>query len=151
MEKWDRILSAENVLVGLRAKRNMAAIRELAGVLEGDEAILDHKSFLADIIRREQQASTGIGHGVALPHAHEDSILRQVLAVGISKDGVDFGAADGAPVQILALLATPKKHHKKHMELLASLSRLLQHEDVRQGLIEAADAAQVIEVFRAGK
>ena len=151
MEKWDRILSVKNVLVGLRAKRNMAAIREIAGVLEDDEAILDHKSFLADIIRREQQASTGIGHGVALPHAHEDSIRRQILAVGISKDGVDFGAVDGVPVQIVALLATPKKHHKKHMELLASLSRLLQHEDVRQGLIEAADVAQVIEVFRAGK
>ena len=151
MGKWDRILSAENVLVGLRAKRNMAAIREVAGVLEDDEAILDHKSFLADIIRREQQASTGIGHGIALPHAHEDSIRRQILAVGISKDGVDFGAVDGVPVQIVALLATPKKHHKKHMELLASLSRLLQHEDVRQGLIQAADVVQVIEVFRVGQ
>ena len=151
MEKWDRILSAENILVGLRAKRKMAAIREIAGVLEDDEAILDHKGFLADIIRREQQASTGIGHGVALPHAHEDSIRRQILAVGISQDGVDFGAVDGAPVQIVALLATPKKHHKNHMELLASLSRLLQHKNVRQRLIQAADAAQVIEVFRAGK
>ena len=151
MGKWDRILKAVNVLVGLRAKRNMAAIREIAGVLEDDEAILDHKSFLADIIRREQQASTGIGHGVALPHVHEDSIRRQILAVGISKDGVDFGAVDGVAVQIVALLATPKKHHKKHMELLASLSRLLQHEDVRQGLIQAADVVQVIEVFRAGK
>ena len=151
MEKWDRILRAENVLIGLRAKRNMAAIRELAGVLDGDEAILDHKGFLADIIRREQQASTGIGHGVAVPHAHEDSIRRQILAVGISKDGVDFGAVDGAPVQIVALLATPKKHHKKHMELLASLSRLLQHEDVRQGLLRAADADQVLEIFKTGK
>ena len=151
MEKWDRILSEEKILVGLRAKRKMAAIREIAGVLEDDDAILDHKSFLADIIRREQQASTSIGDGIALPHVHEDSIRRQILAVGISKDGVDFGAVDGIPVQIVALLATPKKHHKKHMELLASLSRLLQHEDVRQGLIQAADVVQVIEVFRAGK
>jgi fructose-specific phosphotransferase system IIA component len=151
MEKWDRILSKENVLVDLQAKRNIAAIRELAGVLEDDEAILDHKSFLADVIRREQQSSTGIGHGVAVPHAHEDTIWRQILAVGISRNGVDFGGVDGEPVRIVALLATPKKHHKKHMELLAALSRLLQHEDVRQSLIQATEAAEVIDIFRAGK
>ena len=151
MEKWGRILSEKNVLVNLGAKRNIAAIRELGRVLEDDEAIQDHKSFLADLIRREQQASTGIGHGVAVPHAHENSIQRQILAVGISSKGIDFGAVDGKPVHIVALLATPKKHHKQHMELLAALSRLLQHKEVRQSLMQAANAAEVVEIFRAGK
>ena len=151
MEKWDRILNPENVLLDVRAKGSIAAIRELAGLLEENDAIQNHKQFVSDVIRREQSSTTGIGHGVAVPHAHEDFIQRQILALGISRDGVDFGSVDGNPVHIIALLATPKKHHKKHMELLAGLSRLLQHERVRENLIEAGDAATVIEIFKTAK
>jgi fructose-specific phosphotransferase system IIA component len=147
MEKWERILDPSNVLVGLKAQRNFDAIRELASVLEDDGGVLDQKRFLADLIRREQQASTGIGKGVAVPHAHEDSIERQMLAIGISRQGIEFDAPDGAPVHIVALLATPRKHQKQHMELLAALSRLLQHQDVRESLIQAADAAEVVDIF----
>ena len=147
MEKWERILDPSNVLVGLKAQRNFDAIRELASVLEDDGGVLDQKRFLADLIRREQQASTGIGKGVAVPHAHEDSIERQMLAIGISRQGIEFDAPDGAPVHIVALFATPRKHQKQHMELLAALSRLLQHQDVRESLIQAADAAEVVDIF----
>ena len=147
MEKWERILKPENVIVGLNARRNFDVIRELAVVFEDDDAVFDCKRFIADIIRREKQASTGIGKGVAVPHAHEDSISRQLLAIGISREGVDFSSIDGKPVYIVALLATPKKHQKQHMELLASLSRLLQHEDVRANLVAAPDAQAVVDIF----
>lgn len=148
MEKWERILDSSNVLVGLKAQRNFDAIRELASVLEDDGAVRDQKSFLSDLIRREQQASTGIGKGVAVPHAHEDGIERQLLAIGISREGIDFASPDSQPVHIVALLATPRKHQKQHMELLAALSRLLQHQGVRESLIQAADAAEVVDIFK---
>ena len=150
MEKWERILKPENVIVGMQSRRNLDAIRELAAVLDED-AVPDSKRFIADVIQRERQASTGIGHGVAVPHAHDDSINRQMLAVGISEEGIDFRSLDGKPVFVVAMLATPKKHHKKHMDLLASLSRLLQHEDVRQSLIEAAEACEVVDIFTKNK
>ncbi len=146
MEKWERILKPENVIVGMRSRRNLDAIRELAAVFDED-VVPDGKRFIADVIQRERQATTGIGHGVAVPHAHDDSINRQLLAVGISKKGIDFRSLDGEPVFIVALLATPKKHQKQHMDLLASLSRLLQHEDVRQSLIEAAEASEIVDIF----
>ena len=151
MEKWDRILSPENILLDLQAKGSIAAIRELAGLLVDDDAIQNHKRFVSDVIRREQNSTTGIGHGVAVPHAHEDFINRQILALGISRTGVDFGSVDGNPVHIIALLATPRKHHKKHMELLAGLSRMLQHESARESLIQAGDAAAILDIFKAGK
>ena len=151
MEKWERILDPSNVLVGLKAQRNFDAIRELASVLEDDGAVPDQKRFLADLIRREKQASTGIGKGVAVPHAHEDSIERQLLAIGISREGIDFASIDGEPVHIVALLATPRKHQKQHMELLAALSRRLQNEEVRQSLIQAADSAEVVDIFLRNK
>ena len=148
MDRWDRILREENVLVRLKATRRFEAIRELSAVLEDDDAIGDHKQFLADLIRREKESSTGIGKGVAVPHAHEDSIRRQILALGISRDGIDFSSVDGEPVRIVALLATPKRHQKQHMELLAAVSRLLQDPHVRESLIEASSAAEVVGVFK---
>ena len=151
MEKWDRLLREKNILVDMQARRNFDAIRELAGLLKGEEGVLDPKRFLADLIRREQQASTGIGHGVAVPHVHEDCIAHQLLAFGISREGIDFNAVDGEPVHIVALLATPKKHQRQHLELLAALSRLLQHPEVRESLIQAADPAEVIDIFMSNR
>ncbi len=147
MGRWARILRQEHVVAGLQSNRKFDALRELTAVLEDAEAIQDHKQFLADLIRREKQSSTGIGKNVAVPHVHEDSIRKEVLAVGISKEGIEFDSVDGEPVHIIALLATPLKHQKKHMELLASLSRMLQDEETRSELIAAADAATIVEIF----
>jgi len=148
MDKWDRILHESNVVVELQSTRKFDVIRELCGVLEDDNAILDHERFLADVIRREKQSSTGIGKGVAVPHVHEDIVRRQILAVGLSRQGVDFEALDGELVHIVALFASPRKHQKQHMALLAALSRLLQQEGVRQSLVAACSPAEVISIFK---
>lgn len=148
MDKWDRLLRPDNIVVGLRSTRKFDALRELAAVFEDDDAVPDPKAFLANLVRREKEGSTGIGYGVAVPHAHEESIKRQILAVGISREGIEFDASDGQPVYIVALLGTPQKHEKQHMVLLAALSRLLQDAAVRGGLVAAADANEVLDVFR---
>ncbi len=150
MVKWDRILREDNVVVDLQSRRKFDVLRELSTVFEDDDAIEDPKKFLADLIRREKQSSTGIGKGVAVPHAHEDTILRQILAIGVSREGIDFESVDDSPVHIVAMLGTPKKHQKQHMELLAELSRLLQQEIVREKLVGAEDAAAVLAIFNSG-
>lgn len=150
MDKWDRILRPENIVVGMRSTRKLDALRELAAVLEDDVEVPDPKQFLADLVRREQRGSTGIGNGVAIPHCHEETIRRQILAIGISREGIAFDAVDGAPVHVMAILGTPQKHQKQHMELLAALSRLLQDGAVRASLVAAANAGEVLEIFRAG-
>ena len=147
MGKLKRILDPNKVVLNLAAQRNFDAIRELATVLLQDEVVPDRKRLLAALIQREQQASTGIGKGVAVPHAHEDGIQRQLLAIGISQAGIDFGAPDGQLVHIIALLITPLKHQKQHMALLAALSQRLQQEEVRQRLLQAADAAEIVDIF----
>ena len=152
MEKLNRILDPNKVVLNLAARRNFDAIRELAAVLWQDAVSAPEQKrwtrpVLAALIRREQQASTGIGKGVAVPHAHEDAIQNQLLAIGISQAGIDFDAPDGQPVHIIALLVTPLKHQKQHMALLAALSQRLQQEEVRQRLLQAADAAEVVDIF----
>jgi len=147
MGRWARILKPEHVVADLQSNRKFDVLRELTTVLEDAAGIGDHKQFLADLIRREKQASTGIGKGVAVPHVHEDSIRKEVVVVGISKEGIDFDSVDGEPVYIVALLATPLKHQKKHMELLAALSRVLQDDETRSELIAAPDAAAIVDIF----
>ena len=147
MERLKRILDPKKVVLNLAAQRNFDAIRELTAVLLQDEIVPDPKHLLAALIQREQQASTGIGKGVAVPHAHEEGIQRQLLAIGISQAGIDFGAPDGQLVHIIALLVTPLKHQKQHMALLAALSQCLQQEEVRQRLLQAADAVEVVDIF----
>ncbi len=147
MEKLNRILKPNKIVLNLAAQRNFYAIRELATVLLQDEVVSDQKRLIAALIRREQQASTGIGKGVAIPHAYEDGIQGQLLAIGISQGGIDFGAPDGQLVHIIALLVTPLQHQKQHMVLLAALSQRLQQEKVRQRLLQAADAAEVVDIF----
>ena len=146
--KWERLLSVDRIVVGLEAKRNRDAIRELAGVLQGDEAIEDYKALLTDLMRREEHGWTCIGKSVAIPHVHEDTIKAQRLAIGISRKGIDFGAPDGQPIHLIALLVTPKKHQTQHLELLAALSRLVQSDEVRLRLIQAGDAEEVLEIFK---
>jgi PTS system nitrogen regulatory IIA component len=141
------LLTAQRIVVGLEAKRHRDAIRELAGVFQGDPAIEDYKSLLTELMRREEQGWTCIGKGVAIPHVHEDTIKNPRLAVGISREGIDFGASDGQLIQLIALLVTPKKHQIQHLELLASLSRLVQVDEVRLQLMQAADAGEVLELF----
>ncbi|MCC7265614.1 MAG: PTS sugar transporter subunit IIA [Candidatus Latescibacteria bacterium] len=145
--KWGRLLTADRIVVGLEATRNRDAIRELAAVLQNDAAIEDFKSLLTDLMRREEHGWTCIGKGVAIPHVHEDTIKTPRLAIGISRQGIEFGASDGQPIHLIALLVTPKKHQTQHLELLAALSRLVQVDEVRLQLIQAADAAEVLEIF----
>ena len=148
MEKLDRILDEKYIRLELRARRHLDAVRELAELMQGDEAIDDPKSFVAYLIRKAQEGWASVGNGVALPHVHEEFINRERIAVAICRDGIDFGARDGELVRIIVLVATPKKHHKQHMQLLAALARLLQQQEVRQALIDAPDAATIIEIFR---
>ncbi len=148
MDKWDRILRPDNIVVGLRSQRKFDALRELTAVFDDDNAVTDPKAFLTKLITREKQSSTGIGKGVAVPHAHADSIRRQVLAIGISHEGIEFDSVDGAPVYVVAVLGTPMKHQKQHVELLAALSRVLQNEDVRQMLVAADSIEEVVSIFK---
>ncbi|MBM3280570.1 MAG: PTS sugar transporter subunit IIA [Candidatus Handelsmanbacteria bacterium] len=145
--KWGRLLTADRIVVGLESGRKRDAIRELAGLLQGNAAIVDFKSLLTDLMRREEDGWTCIGKGVAIPHVHEDTIKTPCLAIGISRQGIEFGAPDGQPIQLIALLVTPKKHQAQHLQLLAALSRLVQVDEVRQRLVKAADAAEVLEIF----
>lgn len=126
---------------------------------EATAAIIDHliaKGRLKEALReevlellkeRERQISTGIGSGVAIPHAFSDTIDQVVVAFARSKGGVDFESLDNAPVNFIILFIVPKKEYKMHLQTLAAIARMFNNCAVRHRLMEAEDADEVLDIF----
>jgi mannitol/fructose-specific phosphotransferase system IIA component (Ntr-type) len=96
---------------------------------------------------REDQVSTGIGHGVAIPHAYCDRIDEPVAVLGRSREGIDFEACDNAPVHFVILLLVPKDQPHLHLQTLASIARLFSQCEVRKKLKEANSAGDLLEAL----
>lgn len=96
---------------------------------------------------RERKISTGIGSGVAIPHAFSDSIDTVVAAFARSHDGVDFESLDNAPVNFIILFIVPKKEYNMHLQTLAAIARMFNNCQVRQQLMQAQSAADILDIF----
>ena len=142
------LLSEPFVISPMHATDRSSAIQELLESLTAHKIIDSSQECLESILKRERRMSTGIGKGVALPHGLSESIENVVLVLGISPDGVDFDAADGALCHIFALLISPASEPDKHLKLLSRLSKYLSDGAQRSALMEAATPAQVLEVLR---
>lgn len=148
MPKLSACIQEGRVILHLQAQKKMEAIRELASRLEGPDEIVDVKRFLSLVMQREKIETTAVGHGVAIPHAHGDCVKSLVIGVGVSRQGIDFGAMDGEPVRTVVMIASPVRHFQDYLKAVSRVARLLNQEDCRQRIINAQGVADVIEVFK---
>jgi PTS system nitrogen regulatory IIA component len=117
----------------------LAALVRAAGT---SEAVADEKALLDAVLERESKLSTGIGLGIAVPHARIDALDRFVVVVGRHRKGMEFGSIDGRPVHIIVLIAGPQEAKTAYLELLAQLSKRLKLEDVRTQVTVARQRAR---------
>jgi PTS system fructose-specific IIC component len=148
MVKISELLPPSAVLLGLASREKFEVIRELVRPLLETGAVSNEEELVSAILRRENMESTGIGQGVAIPHARTTAVKRTVLAFARSAEGVDFSSLDGRPCHIIFLIAAPETQKAEYIVTLARLSRLLRRDEVRTGLSQAASPEQVIEVIR---
>ncbi len=137
------LLPPEHVLLDSAAKSKRALITDLAHVLSS----IDPDQVMEVVMAREQLGSTGIGHGVAIPHGRMRGLTRPELALARHIEGVDFDAIDGQPVHIVVLLLVPDSDDKAHLELLARLARSLQQAHVREAIMKAESAEAISRLF----
>lgn len=116
-------LSQKLCIADLRAETRQQAIQELA-TAAGESSGLDPAVIFNVAWEREQLVATGIGHGVAIPHARMPGLKKPVVALGISEAGIDFDAPDGQPAQVVFLLVTPESDPTAQIELSANISHL---------------------------
>lgn len=131
----------------LKAKNKVDAISELADLMYSSGRIKDEELFLESVIEREGMGSTGIGHGVAIPHGRADVAERLTVVFGLSKEGIEFDAIDNEKVHLIFMLAAPKEETGIYLKTLAELSRLLNQTDFRESFMNAQSSQEVIKII----
>jgi fructose-specific phosphotransferase system IIA component len=142
------ILSPNAIKVPLEATDKKAAIFELIDVLDEADLINDAKTLRKVVWDREQQRSTGIGQGLAIPHGKSKCSKELVMAVGRPASPIEFDAVDKKPVQLIVLLASPPDKTSEHIQALGKISRLMAQDDVREAAFHADSAEELFELFQ---
>jgi len=146
--KISDILSPQAVKVPLEATEKKAVIDELVGLLE-KAALIDDAATLKKVVwEREQQRSTGIGDGLAIPHGKSNCSKNLVMAVGRPANAIDFDSVDGREVALVVLLASPPDRTADHIQALGKISRLLSDPKVRQAAFAADSAQSLYQLFK---
>ena len=135
----------EYVVLDLDQPDRTAATAELAGRLAADGRVTDLDGFLADVRKREEQMPTGLPGGIGIPHARSAYVTEPSLVFGRSREGIDWGAEDG-PATLIFLIAAPEGGGDDHLKILAALARRLMRTEFRESLMNAPDAAAVVDV-----
>lgn len=123
-------------------------LRTILRDLDSKGLIKEFELAIRDVLEREKVMSTGIGNGVAIPHAYTDGVDRLVAGFYRTKQGVDFAALDGEKVDLFFIILGPKASRRDHIKVLAKISRLLNHGEFRKELREATAAGDVMAVFK---
>lgn len=139
----------ENVIdLELQEKNKAKIIEALVELLAKSRKLKSKPSFLRAILEREKLGSTGIGNGVAIPHAKSSATKDFAMAFARSKEGLEFGALDGEKVYLFFMLASPVEPVGEHLKLLAKISSLIKDKFVVELLRQAKDAKEVIKIIR---
>lgn len=143
------ILSPECVKVPLAATDKRGVIEELVGMLAAVGRVSDPAALRDAVWSREQTRTTGIGHGLAIPHGKCAGMSGLAMAVGKPADPLDFEAIDSKPVRLVVLLASPPDKTSDHIQALARISRLMTVEDFRTQIYAAQTAQEVFDLIKA--
>ena len=146
--KISEFLKPEAIIMQMKSKDKIAALKELVDNMVASSTVENGPELQKALAKRENLESTGIGDGIAIPHARTDSVKDLVLAFARSEEGVDFSAIDGKPSHLIFLIASPVDKKSEYIMALAKLSRLLRKQEVRQRLKKAGDPDEILEIIK---
>jgi len=134
--------------LALDASNKAEALEELVGVLCDAYKLKERDTILEAIRTREEKQSTGIGMGLAVPHAKTPVVDRLYVAFGRSVEGIDFDSIDGGKAHLFFILVSPRDVSGPHIKALAGISRLVKHEEFRKELLECSDAKRWLDLVK---
>jgi PTS system nitrogen regulatory IIA component len=132
----------------LAAAGAQGVLRELAERVAAAGLVPEPQTLFERLWEREQLGSTTIGQGIAIPHCKLDGLSRVVVAVGMAPAGVEFGAADGQPVRLFFVVASPSRSPAEHLQSLAAISRWVKSAGRVERLLELQDAGAIVDLLR---
>lgn len=141
-------LREEAVSAHLKSKEKRGVLEELTDLLVKAGEIENREEMIDALLDREKLGSTGIGEGVAIPHAKSDVVREAVAAFGRSPQGIKFDSLDGEPAYLFFLLVAPTDSTGPHLKALARISRILKDRPFREALKKAETEEEILQLIR---
>ncbi|MGG3626412.1 fructose-specific PTS transporter subunit EIIC [Bacillus gobiensis] len=145
--KITELLTKNTIKLAIENTQKDMVIDELVDVLDQAGKLNDREGYKEAVLNREKQSTTGIGEGIAIPHAKTGSVSDPAIAFGRSVQGVDYESLDGQPSQLIFMIAATDGANNTHLEALSRLSTLLMREEIRKQLLEAATEEDVLDII----
>ncbi|HHQ4570324.1 fructose-specific PTS transporter subunit EIIC [Aeromonas allosaccharophila] len=145
------LINEHLINLDLKATRKEEVFTEMARLLASQGKVSDEQAFIKDLWAREELGNTGFEEGVALPHAKSAAVCNPAVAIGISRNGIEYGAEDGKPSHIFFMIASPDGGANHHIEVLAELSGKLIEEGFIAKLLAAKSPADALALLLAKK
>jgi PTS system fructose-specific IIA component len=143
------ILTKDTINLQLNADSKTSAIEQMVSLLAEQGYVSDAGQFLADILKREESGSTGIGFGVAIPHGKSAGVTKPALAFVKFAQPVEWQSLDSKPVSMAFLIGVPQEQAgQEHLKILTTLARKLIHESFREQLLQAAAPEDVLKALQ---
>ncbi|MFW5959872.1 MAG: PTS sugar transporter subunit IIA [Chitinivibrionales bacterium] len=140
-------ISVRTIITEDDTEKKESIINDLTKLISTVHELSNPDNIHQKIMNREALVSTGIGYGVAVPHSRLESIEKPILGAALIRNGVDFQAIDGKPVNLIFLLLSSEGNNREHHEILSMLSHLMSYERVRQVLSIAEDPAAFLSLL----
>ena len=145
------ILRENRVRVHLEGSTKSEVLGRLIDMLAGDERVSDFEAVRDAVLKREEIMSTGVGKGLALPHAKTNSVSELTAVFATTASPIHFDSVDDEPVRMMFLVVSGVHEKTRHLKLLSRVSRLMNDAAFRTQLLEARTSKQLLDVFKRGE
>ncbi|MBC7834716.1 MAG: PTS sugar transporter subunit IIA [Phycisphaerales bacterium] len=142
------ILTIDCIKAPLASANKQGAINELVDVLAAAGRVKDAGALKEAVWTREQTRTTGIGHGLAIPHGKSSGVDSLAMAIGKPATPMEFAAIDGKPVRLVVLLASPPDRTSDHIQALARISKLMTMEDFRERIYATRSPQEIYDLLK---
>ena len=141
------VISTETIDLHLKGTTKKEIINELLDILQRTGKIQDRDAALAAVLEREEKMSTGMKHGIAIPHGKTSTITDLVACIGISENQIDFNSLDKQPCRIFIMTLSPVEKTGPHLQFLAEVSLLFKSAEKREEILKAKTPGEILEIM----
>jgi fructose-specific phosphotransferase system IIA component len=146
--KLTQLVTKDLIKLNLEGLTKEEIMEEMIEMLDRAGVLEDKEKYKQSLYRREEEGSTGIGFGIAIPHGKSDAVKKTSVAFGLKRSGVDWDSLDGETAKLIFMIAVPTQNAgDEHLKILQLLSRKLMDDDFRESLLRATNVEEIMELF----
>ncbi len=144
----NKLTNKNLVNLNIQGTNKKEVLKEMIALFEKENRITSADDFYQTILAREEEGTTGLGRGIAIPHGKSDAVKELTLAVGRTKEGIDYNSLDNQPVNLIFMVADYKGYSPDYLKMVSKLVSKLRIDEYRESLINAESEAEIIKIIQ---